>query len=133
MSGRFVVAVVTTVLEGAVLAWIVLWGLPRVGIHMPLWGLIVILGALVANAVFFYQVGSRALRRRPVFGLGTLVGGRGKAVTSLAPDGVVKVSGELWQATSASGLIDAGEEVTIVEQDGLRLIVVKSVALKEAE
>ena len=125
MTGRLILAVVTTVLEEAALVVIVLWGLPQLGIHTPVWGLIAIMVAWAANAVFFYLIGSRALRRRPVAGLGSMVGGKGKVVTPLAPDGVVRIGDELWEATSAGGQIDVGEAVTVVEADGLKLIVVK--------
>ena len=131
MTGRLVIAVVTTVLEEVVLVAIVLWGLPELGIYIPRWGLIAIMVAWAANAVIFYRIGSRALRRRPVSGLGSVVDNKGKAVSPLAPDGVVKISDELWEAKSASGQIDVGEGVTVVEQDGLKLVVVKTVAAKE--
>lgn len=125
MTGRLIIAVVTTVLEEVALVAIVLWGLPELDINIPLGGLIAIMVAWAANAVFFYRVGSRALRRKPVSGLGSVVGGKGKVVTPLAPDGVVRIGDELWEAKSASGQIDVGEVVTVVEADGLKLIVVK--------
>ena len=128
MTDRLVFAVVTTALQEAVLVAIVLWGLPQLGVYIPVGGLIAIMVAWAVNAFVFYRIGSRALRRKPVPGLPTLVGGKGKVVSSLAPDGVVRISGELWEATSASGRVDPGEEVTVVEQDGLKLIVVKTVA-----
>ena len=125
MTGRLIIAVVTTVLEEAALVAIVLWGLPQLDIHMPLGVLIVIMAAWAANAVIFYRIGSRALRRKPVSGLGSAVGEKGKVISPLAPEGVIRIRDELWEATSASGQIDNGEEVSVVEQDGLRLIVVK--------
>ena len=131
MTGRLVIAIVTTVLEEAALVAIVLWGLPQLGIHIPLGVLIVIMAAWAANAVIFYRIGSRALRRKPVSGLGSAVGEKGKVVSPLAPNGVIRIRDELWEATSASGQIDNGEEVSVVEQDGLRLIVVKTAASKE--
>ncbi len=131
MTGRLIVAIVTTVLEEVALAVIVLWGLPQLGIYIPLGGLIAIMVAWAANAAFFYQIGSRALRRKPVSGLGSVVGDKGKVVSPLAPDGVVRIRDELWEAKSASGQVDVGEGVTVVEQDGLKLVVVKTVAANE--
>ncbi len=132
MIGRLIIAVVTTVLEEAVLVAVVLWGLPELDIYIPLWGLIAIMVVWAANAVFFYRIGSRALRRRPVSGLGSVVGERGKVVSPLAPDGVVRIGDELWEARVVTGRIDVGEKVTVVEQDGLKLIVVKTVVLEES-
>jgi membrane-bound ClpP family serine protease len=132
ITPRLIFAVVTTVLEEVALAAIVLWGLPQLDIYVPLGVLIAIMAAWAVNAVIFYLIGSRALRRKPVSGLGTMVGGKGRVVNALAPDGVVKISDELWEARAASGRIDAGEEVTVVEQDGLKLVVVKTAASKES-
>ncbi len=133
MTGRLVIAVVTTVLEEVIIVAIVLWGLPELGIHIPLGGLIAITVIWAANAVIFYQIGSRALRRRPVSGLGNVVGDKGKVISTLAPDGVVRIGSELWEGKSASGQVDVGEEVTVLEQDGLKLIVAKTVAVKRTE
>ena len=70
-------------------------------------------------------MGSRALKRKLVAGLPGMVGSRGKAVSLLAPGGFVRIKGELWEATSESGKISIGEEVTVMGQDGLKLIVHK--------
>jgi membrane-bound serine protease (ClpP class) len=71
-------------------------------------------------------MGSRALRRKPVTGLPAMIGSRGKVVSPLAPKGVIRIKGELWEAKSAGRRISTGEVVTVVGQDGLRLIVRKS-------
>ena len=131
MTPRLVYAVVTTLLEEAAIVAIVLWGLPHLGVHVPLAVLIGVMVVWAANTIIFYRIGSRALRRRPVPGLGSMVGNRGRVVSPLAPDGVVKISDELWEARAANGQIDAGEDVTVMEQDGLKLIVVKSAAPEE--
>jgi membrane-bound ClpP family serine protease len=125
MTGRLIIAIVTTLLEEVALLAIVLWGLPQLGIHVPVGGLIALMVVLAANAVFFYEVGSRALKRKPVSGLGSVVGGKGKVITALAPDGVIRIGDELWEAKSTSGRVDVGEVVTVVEEDGLKLIVAR--------
>ena len=133
MTGRLIIAVVTTVLEEVALLVIMLWGLPQLGVDIPLGVVIAIMAAWAANAIIFYKIGSRALKRRPFSGLGSVVGNKGKVVSPLALDGVIKISDELWEATSSSGRIDAGEEVIVVEQDGLKLVVVKAVTPRETE
>ncbi len=65
------------------------------------------------------------MRRKPLDGLPYMVGSQGEVVSPLAPEGLVRIKGELWQAESASGSIDTGEEVTVVGQDGLKLVVRK--------
>ena len=49
----------------------------------------------------------------------------GLAVSSLDPRGMVRINGELWQAESTDGNIEAGEKVTVVGQDRLKFIVRK--------
>ncbi|MBA7562189.1 hypothetical protein ES708_03838 [subsurface metagenome] len=125
MSGRLIIAIVSTVLEEAALAVGVLWGLPKLGIHIPLWVLIIVMLAWGAYTIITYRMGTRALRRKPVHGLTAMLGSEGKVVSPLAPEGMVRIKGELWRAKSASGRMDTGEEVTVVRQDGLKLIVRK--------
>ncbi len=123
MKGRLIIAIVSTTLEEAALAAGVLWGLPKLGIHIPLWVLIIVMLAWGAYAIITYRMGSRALRRKPVHSLMPMIGSEGKVVSPLAPEGMVRIKSELWIAKSASGEIDAGVEITVVGQDGLKLIV----------
>ncbi len=123
MKGRLIIAIVSTTLEEAALAVGALWGLPKLGIHIPLWVLIIVMLAWGAYAIITYRMGSRALRRKPVHSLMPMIGSEGKVVSPLAPEGMVRIKSELWIAKSASGEIDAGVEITVVGQDGLKLIV----------
>jgi len=125
MSARLVWAIVSTLLEEAALVAVVFWGLPQLGIYIPLAGLIAMMVAWGVISVVVYRMGSRALRRKPVTGLPAMIGSRGKVVSPLAPKGVVRIKNELWEAKSAGRKINAGEKVTVVEQEGLRLIVRK--------
>jgi membrane-bound ClpP family serine protease len=52
----------------------------------------------------------------------SLVGAEGVAVTDLVPEGVVRVRGENWSATSANGTVAAGNRVQVIEA-GVRLTV----------
>lgn len=123
MSGRLILAVISTILEEAALVVIVLVGLPELGIKLHLAVLIVLMVVWAAIAVLNYQAGSRALKRQPVVGLGTMIGSRGRVVKPLQPEGLIKVGGELWQAKSMDIDIDSGNEVIVVGQDRKILIV----------
>ncbi len=125
MKGRLIIAIVSTTLEEVALAAGVLWGLPRLGIHIPLWVLIIVMLAWCAYTIATYWMGSRALRRKPVDGLTAMLGSEGKVVSPLVPEGLVRIKGELWRAKSTSGEMDTGEEVTVVGQNRLKLIVRK--------
>ncbi len=119
-------AIFSTMLEEAAIVAVVLWGLPQLGIYIPLAGLIALMVAWGAFSIVFYRMGSRALRKKPIVGLPDMVGSKGKVVSPLAPNGVIRIGAELWEAASAGRRIKIGEQVTVVGRDGLTLIVRKS-------
>ncbi len=126
MMGRLILAIISTLFEEAALVAIVLWGLPKLDVHMPLAGLIAMMVAWGAYSIMSYRMGSRALMKKPVVGLPDMVGSKGKAVSPLAPEGLVRIKGELWEARAVGRKIDTGKEVIVVGQDGLKLVVRKS-------
>ena len=132
MTGRLVMAIISTLLEETAIVVIVLWGLPKIDVHIPLPGLIALMVAWGAYSVMTYRMGSRALRRKPVIRL-PMVGYKGKVVSPLAPEGLVKIKGELWAATSASGEMEPGVEVIVVAQDSLKLVVRASSTTNDSE
>ena len=126
MRTRLIWAIVTTTLEEAAIAAVVLWGLPQLDIHIPLPALIAVMVAWAAFAVFTFRKGTQALKKKPVVGLSDMVGSKGKVVNQLDPQGMVRIKGELWDAISVGGRVNAGKEITVVGQDGLKLIVRRS-------
>lgn len=122
---RLILAIFSTLLEEAALVAIVLWGLPQLGIYISVPGLIAIMVVWGAGSVFIYRIGSRALKRKPVMGLPTMIGSKAKVVSPLAPEGMVRIKGELWVAQLTEGTVDTGEVVIVVSQDALKLIVRK--------
>jgi len=83
-------------------------------------------------ALLFAVVGGFALtvlRQKPVTGREGMIGAVGTVRSTLDPDGIVFVSGELWQATAAGSSpaatppIDLRVPVTVTGVDGLRLFV----------
>ena len=122
---RLILAIISTLLEEVALVVVVLYGLPGLGIYIPLPGLIALMIAWGVYSVIVYRIGSRALRKKPMPGLLTMIGSRGKAASPLVPEGFVRIKGELWEAKSLSGKIRTREEIMVVGQDGLKLIVRK--------
>ena len=63
------------------------------------------------------------------------LGSQGEVVSPLAPDGMVRINGELWVAESESGRLDTDEKIIVVGQDGLKLVVRRCIPanLKEAD
>lgn len=123
MSGRLILAILSTLLEETALVAIVLVGLPELGIKIPLAGLIALMVAWAAITVIMYRAGSRALKRKPITGLEAMIGSKGKAVNPLEPEGLVKIGAELWRARSVKDKISVGDEVIVVAQEGSKLIV----------
>jgi len=54
-----------------------------------------------------------------------LIGHDGIALTTIAPDGTVRVANEEWSAQSIEGTIAEGEEVTVVASEGIHLVVIR--------
>jgi membrane-bound ClpP family serine protease len=131
MTTRLIIAIVTTLAEEAALVAIVLWGLPKVGVNLHVGVFIALMVALAAYSVTTYRMGSRALKRKPVVGLPAMVGARGRAVSDLAPEGTVKIKGELWESRAEGRRINAGADVTVIGQEGLKLIVRREKPLKK--
>lgn len=126
MRGRLIFAIISTLLEEAAIAVIVLWGLPQVGIQIPLWGLIIIMVAWITYSIITFRLGTRALRRKQVAGLPNMIGTKGKVVSPLTPEGLVRIKGELWVARSATGELKPGGEIIVVGQERLKLVVRES-------
>lgn len=127
ISTRLVLAVFSILLEEVLLVMAVLWGLPYLGIYIPVPGLIALMVAMVVYSVISYRLVSRSLKKRPVIGLPAMIGSNAKVIHPLDPEGLVKIKDELWQAKSKDNKIDAGEVVTVIGQDGLVLIVQRDV------
>ena len=127
MSGRLIIAIISTAIEETALALIGLFILPQFDMYMPIPALVALMALWLGFSIFLYQAGSRALRREPVVKL-PVIGSKGKVVSPLVPDGLVKIKGELWIAEAPrKKKMDVGTEVLVIEQDGLKLIVRKFV------
>ena len=122
-TARLIMAIVSTSLEEVAIVVIWRWGLPELGIELSVSVLIIIMVVWLLIATTIFVVVTRALRTKAVVGLPTMIGGRGKVASTLAPEGQVMIKGELWGATSIEGKIDTGEVITVVGEDGLKLLV----------
>jgi len=123
MMARLILGIISTLLEEAALVAIVLWGLPQIGVHIPLPGLIALMVVWLTYSVITYRMGSRALMKKQLLGLPDMIDSKGKVVSPLAPEGLVRIRGELWVAKLASGEMKSDGEVIVVAQDGLKLVV----------
>ncbi len=86
------------------------------------WGWVAVLAAAaidVAETAFFVRWSKR---RRATVGAETLIGRSAVVVRALAPQGQVKLDGEVWQARASVELLP-GDEVVVTAIEGLVLAV----------
>jgi len=122
-TARLILAIISTALEEVAIVAIWHWLLPELGIELPFSVLIAVMVAWALFAVVLFMFTTRTLKKQTVVGLPTMIGSRGKVASSLAPEGLVRIRGELWGATSAEGEVKKGEDVEVVGEDGLKLVV----------
>jgi membrane protein implicated in regulation of membrane protease activity len=100
--------------------WLLLdWG------AIPLWVAQALFGFWVVKDLAMYPWVRRAYEREPSGGAATLVGVKGVALNRLAPEGYVKVKGELWRARAepSDRPIEPQTAIRVRGAEGMRLIV----------
>jgi hypothetical protein len=60
---RLIIAILTSLLDEAIIVAIILLGLPRLGVQLPLYGTILICVGFSIWAIGLYTVGGRILKR----------------------------------------------------------------------
>ena len=121
--GYTIYSIVGTILEQVALVIIVRVGLPYLfNIHVPWWGLAILMAAFLVYSLFTYRMGKRALGKQPLVSPEAIIGSEGIVATSLHPKGYVKVKGELWRASSKSET-EVGDEIEVIGIEGIELIV----------
>ena len=85
------------------------------------WGLVLVLGAFAVDVLETIALRAWSRRRRATVGSDNLVGRRAVVVTTLAPEGQVRLDGEIWRARSVGGVVERGQDVTVRSVAGLVL------------
>ncbi len=80
---------------------------------------------IVAMLGFVLQAVVKSRRLAVVTGAGGLIGRTARAVTALAPSGIVDLDGERWSASAEREFVQIGEEVIVAGVAGVTLRVVK--------
>ena len=86
------------------------------------WNALIVLAGLSVEVVEVTWGLRLARKWRPKVGPETIIGMRAEVVTPCRPTGQVRVNGELWEATCATGL-DVGDSAIVKQMDGLTLTV----------
>lgn len=124
-TARLILAIISTTLEELAIYVIWRWLLPEFNIRPPFSVLVSVMAIWAAFSISLFIFTTRTLKKQVPVGLPSMIGTRGKAASLLAPEGMVRIQGELWVATSAEGDVAVGEEVEVVGEDGLKLVVRK--------
>ena len=97
----------------------------RSALNMSLWVAGALVGLWIVKDLALYPLLRRAYENDPRTGGERLVGYRGLTVTPLAPQGYIRVRGELWRAElrSSTAVIPKGTAVKIFAAEGLTLAV----------
>ena len=120
-----VYSIISSIVEEAGIAVLLMVVLPVFGINIPLWGIIAILTAFAVFSYVSYRLGHPTVLLEGVTSPESIVGSEGIVQQDLAPEGYVQVRGELWKASSTAGGLKKGEEVIITGIDGLKLTVTR--------
>jgi membrane protein implicated in regulation of membrane protease activity len=116
-----VYAIVLSLAEQAVLLFVLLWLLPRVGLEVPAWAVVLLAASLAAYSVVLTRLNYRALNQIPI--QSPAIGAHGRVVQTLNPRGYVKLGNELWSAEVEGRHLVQGEEVVVLRVAGLLLTV----------
>ena len=84
------------------------------------WNALIVLAGLSVEVVEVTWGLRLARKWRPRVGPETMIGMRAEVVTPCRPTGQVRVNGELWEATCATGL-NVGDTAIVKQMDGLTL------------
>ncbi|MBN1191567.1 MAG: NfeD family protein [Dehalococcoidales bacterium] len=122
-KSRLIFAIFSNIVWETLIASAAIWGLPRLGVNIPPWGIAIIMIAFAVYAFFVFRTGSRILRKTALPGYTDMIGVTGIVTRHLNPGGFVNIKGELWEAEAENGDIETGTEVTVVGQKGLKLLV----------
>ena len=126
MKAILIIAIVSTIVEEIAILVVVLLGLPQLGVYVPLPALVTIMVVWGVVSVITFRIGTRILLKKPVAGLPDMIGSTGKVVRAIGREGQIKIKNEIWDARSLDDTLKVGEEVGVVDQDGLKLIVNKN-------
>jgi membrane-bound ClpP family serine protease len=124
---RLLLMVVISMVDEAVILAVILIVLSLLGIHLPIWLILLISLAFLLLTFAIYLL----LKKTPQLGFENVIGMEGRAVDTFERSGTVRIKGTLWSVDSDGEKIEAGAEIKVIGQTGLKLKVTKANKLKE--
>jgi membrane-bound ClpP family serine protease len=126
-NARLIIAIISSLLDEALILGLILWGLPKLGINLPVPVTVTIVILFAVFAITTFKLGTQALKMKPLAGLSDMINMDGVVVKRLDPIGYVKIDGEIWEARSSDGIIEKGTNVKVIYQKRLRLTVKQNI------
>jgi len=120
MTGYTIYAIIGTITELAILLIVVLWLLPLFGIIPGPWLIGAMVIVLLCISYFTYYMGRRALRKKTMFELDSMIGAEGIVLESFERTGYVRIGNELWKANSPEP-VKIGDAVIVTAVKGFRI------------
>jgi membrane-bound serine protease (ClpP class) len=112
------------VVIGGVLIFSASIGVAYLGLALQAEAILAISLLIIAGiAAWLFYVGVKAQYRRIKTGKEAFTGALGIATSDLTPNGEVRVLGEFWQATAKDATILKGQQIQVVEMNGMFLVV----------
>ena len=126
MNPRILVAIIASLIDEVALVVAVVWVLPRLGVEVPVWLVILLAILFLASGVWTLVV----VKKRPNLGFENQIGVKALAVTRIRKKGLVRIGRENWAARTEGPEIEPGTNVVVVSQNALILTVVPDDDLK---
>jgi membrane-bound ClpP family serine protease len=124
---RLLLMIVISMLDEAVIVAVILVLLSLFGIHLPVWLILLISLAFLLLTFAIYKL----LKRSPQLGFENVIGLEGRAVDTFERGGTARIRGSLWSVDSDGEKIEAGSQIKVIGQTGLKLKVTNTSKLKE--
>jgi len=123
INARLILTIIISLVDEAIIILVIFFVLSLFGIEMPLWLIITLVLVLSALTYVIY----RALSKKPLLGFESMIGKSGMTVSPIARKGTIKIGNELWSSETDFEYIEAGVEVIVTGQTGLKLNIRKKI------
>jgi len=117
--------VLASLIDDVVVLALIFLGLWLFHVEITWWIISIVMVAIVVFIFIMHKAVVPAIRRRKLTGAEGMIGMTGKVTEPLKPVGTVKIKGEYWKAVSKKEDCEIGDDVEVLDINGLDLEVRK--------